>query len=112
MDRRGTDMTLDHLDTAIPLRGASHADVVHYGVDIPMRYSECYAKLTDGRIVRLRNARQFVGWSGMNGSRRLLFANGEQAIELRRGADRGFVIGEPDKGRKFVTRDGGLHQTT
>jgi hypothetical protein len=104
-------MTLDHLDRAIPLRGASHADVVHYGVDTPMRYSECYAKLTDGRIVRLRNARQFIGWHGMNGSRRLLFTDGDRHIELRRGADRGFVVGQPNTGCKFVTRDGSLRQT-
>ena len=44
-------MDTTQLDQRLPLRNASHADVEHYGVDIPMRYSECYAKLKDGRIV-------------------------------------------------------------
>ena len=104
-------MTAEFLDKMLPLRNASHADVEHYGVDIPTRYSECYAKLNDGRIVRLRNARQFVGWTGMNGSRRLLFADGENQIELRRAADRGFRIDKPQSGCKYVTRDGSLHYT-
>jgi hypothetical protein len=107
--QRETAMTTDILDEVIPLRGASHSDVIHYGVDTPMRYSECYAVLGDGRIVRLRNARQFVGWTGMNGSRRLLFANGDRQIELRRAAQRGFEINPPKSGSKYVTRDGGLH---
>ena len=104
-------MNTAFLDKILPLKNASHADVDHYGVDIPMRYSECYAKLNDGRVVRLRNARQFVGWTGMNGSRRLLFDNGERQIELRRSADRGFVVNEPQSGCKYVTRDGSLHYT-
>ena len=41
------------LDSLIPLRNASHADVVEYRVEIPMRYAECYAILTDGRRARL-----------------------------------------------------------
>lgn len=105
-------MKNENLDQLIPLRGASHSEVIHYGVDTPMRYSECYAVLGDGRVVRLRDARQFVGWTGMNGSRRLLFAQGEQQIELRRGAERGFEINKPASGNKYVTRDGGLHYTS
>ncbi len=104
-------MNIEFLDETIPLKGASHSDVEHYGVDTPMRYSECYAKLVDGRVVRLRNTRQFIGWTGMNGSRRLLFANGESEIELRRAPNRGFQVNPPEKGCKFVTRDGGLHYT-
>ncbi len=96
----------------LPLREASHAQVEHYGVDIPMRYSECYAKLVDGRIVRLRNSRQFIGWTGMNGSRCLLFADGDQQIELRRSVDRGFEINKPERGCKFVARDGSLLYTS
>ena len=105
-------MNTEILDQTLPLRNASHADVEHYGVDIPMRYSECYAKLVDGRIVRLRDSRQFKGWVGMNGSRRLLFEDGERQIELRRGADRGFEVNEPDSGCKYVARDGSLHYTS
>lgn len=104
-------MNHEFLDRTLPLKNASHAEVDHYGVDIPMRYSECYARLVDGRIVRLRNARQFVGWTGMNGSRRLLFEDGEHQIELRRAADRGFEVNEPQSGRKYVARDGSLHYT-
>ena len=78
---RGIAMNLDILDRILPLRNASHSDVEHYGVDIPMRYSECYARLIDGRVVRLRNSRQFVGWAGMNGSRRLLFADGNRLLK-------------------------------
>jgi hypothetical protein len=98
---------LDHL---LPLKGASHADVVRYGVDIPMRYSECYAKLADGRIVRLRDARQFIGWAGMNGSRQLLFHTpaGRVVVPARCGQHQ-FIDRDRSPGlHKFTTRDGGL----
>lgn len=101
-------MDTTQLDQLLPLKNASHADVAHYGVDIPMRYSECYAKLNDGRIVRLRDARQFKGWAGMNGSRRLLFSGGENPIELGRAPDRGFEINNAQKGCQYVGRDGSL----
>lgn len=101
-------MDTTQLDQLLPLKNASHADVAHYGVDIPMRYSECYAKLHDGRTVRLRNARQFKGWLGMNGSRRLLFNGGQNPIELKRAPDRGFEINQAQKGCQFVARDGSL----
>ena len=101
-------MDTTQLDRLLPLKNASHADVAHYGVDIPMRYSECYAKLRDGRIVRLRNARQFKGWVGMNGSRRLLFSNGPDPIELRRAPDRGFEVNHAQQGCQYVARDGSL----
>ena len=105
-------MNTDFLDKMLPLRNASHADVEHYGVDIPMRYSECYARLVDGRIVRLRNARQFVGWTGVNGSRRLLFEDGSGQIELRRSHGSGFEASPPDSGCKYVGRDGSLQFTS
>ena len=101
-------MDTTQLDQRLPLKGASHADVEHYGVDIPMRYSECYAKLKDGRIVRLRNTRQFKGWVGMNGSRRLLFSDGRNPIELKRAPDRGFEVSSAQKGCQYVARDGSL----
>lgn len=98
------------LDQMIPLNGASHADVASYGVDTPMRYSECFAKLVDGRIVRFRDSRQFIGWSGMNGSRQLLFrseagrllvpaAVGQQPVSTER---------RSSAQHKFTTRDGEL----
>jgi hypothetical protein len=71
------------LDRAIPLSGASHAEVVEYSVDTPMRYAECFAKLADGRTVRLRDSRQFLAWSGWDGKRSFLFRNGRRRIEIQ-----------------------------
>jgi hypothetical protein len=71
------------LDRAIPLNGASHAEVVEYSVDIPMRYAECFAKLADGRTVRLKDSRQFLAWSGWDGKRSFLFCNGRRRIEIQ-----------------------------
>ena len=45
------------LDEAIPLQGASHADVAEYRVEIPMRYAECLAVLRDGRKVGLQKVK-------------------------------------------------------
>lgn len=61
------------LDDLIPLRDASHTDVVEYCVEVPFRYAECVALLADGRKVGLRNPRLFVGWSGKQQDRSLLF---------------------------------------
>jgi hypothetical protein len=98
------------LDEMIPLKGASHADVVSYGVDTPMRYSECFAKLADGSTARLRNARQFIGWSGNNGSRRLLFRSDAGRILIPSGEGRSNRVESAarDAAQKFITRDGGL----
>ena len=77
------------LDKVIPLRGASHADVVEYATDIPTRYTECFARLADGREVRLRNPRQFTGWSKSDATLTLLFTGADRHVELsidRRGA--------------------------
>jgi malate synthase len=70
------------LDEAIPLQGASHADVVEYSVEIPMRYAECFALLSDGRKVALRNPRQFVGWSTHDRNRSLLFRSNGKHYEV------------------------------
>ena len=102
--------TLDH---AIPLNGASHKDVVSYSVDVPMRYAECFATLADGGIVRLKDARQFLGWSGLNGARRLIFDDGSGSpIEIP--AD---VCGDPacchvHGSCRYVARDGSLQIKT
>ena len=96
-------MNTKTLDAILPLRGASHADVVRYSVDVPMRYSECCATLKDGSTARLRNAGQFVGWTGMNGGRSLLFRTSSGRIVLgaeRRSHARGI--------QKFIARDGSL----
>ena len=75
------------LDEAIPLLGASHADVVEYLVEIPMRYAECSALLSDGRKIPLRNPRQFVGWSAHDRNRSLLFRSNGKHYEVAVEAD-------------------------
>ena len=110
------------LDEAIPLQGASHADVVEYGVEIPMRYAECFALLSDGRKVGLQQPRKFVGWSHHSRNRSLLFrSNGkhfEVAVEGRlRGQAPGsirevFLEAKSERrsslARKFIGVDGDL----
>jgi hypothetical protein len=70
------------LDDLIPLRGATHADVVEYLVEIPMRYAECFALLSDGRKVRLVDSRKFLGWSSHDSRRSLLFHNNDITLEV------------------------------
>ena len=67
------------LDTLIPLRDASHADVVEYRVEIPMRYAECNAILADGRKVKFVAPRKFLGWSS---HRSLLFRVNDITLEV------------------------------
>ena len=70
------------LDDLIPLKGASHTDVVEYSVEVPFRYAECFALLNDGRKVRFIEPRSFVGWSSYSPSRTLLFRVKGAHIEL------------------------------
>jgi hypothetical protein len=70
------------LDDLIPLRGASHTDVLEYSVEVPYRYAECYALLQDGRKVGLMEPRKFVGWSSHSPSRTLLFRVNGSHLEL------------------------------
>lgn len=70
------------LDNLIPLRDASHTDVVEYSVEIPYRYAECYALLQDGRKVGLAEPWNFVGWSSYSPSRKLLFRVNGAHLEL------------------------------
>ncbi|MGI9262352.1 MAG: hypothetical protein ACR2QR_09975, partial [Woeseiaceae bacterium] len=71
------------LDDTIPLRdGASHADVLEYVVQIPLRYAECFALMADGRKVGLRNPRKFVGWSQHDPNRSLLFRSNGKHFEV------------------------------
>jgi len=117
------------LDRTIPLDGASHAEVVEYSVDIPMRYAQCFARLADGRTVRLKDTSQFLAWSGWEGKRSFLFRSGRRRIEIQTDArDRTgnvqsghvfgviswmfLMIGAEDvpvrnhAARKFIARDG------
>ena len=70
------------LDNLIPLRGASHADVVEYRIEIPMRYAECHAVMADGSKVRFVNPRKFLGWSSHDARRSLLFRNNDITLEV------------------------------
>jgi len=70
------------LDTLIPLRDASHADVVEYRVEIPMRYAECHAVLKDGTRARFAEPRKFLGWSSHDVRRSLLFRNNDITLEV------------------------------
>ena len=70
------------LDTLIPLKDASHADVVQYRVEIPMRYAECYAVMADGSKARFANPRKFLGWSSRETRRSLLFRNNDITLEV------------------------------
>lgn len=110
MKQRQTLERAEYLDRMIPLDGASHADAASYSVDIPMRYTECFATLTDGSTVRLKNSRQFMGWSGQGSDRSLLFRSNGSRIVIDTGAEcsqtRG--TGRSSGVRKFVARDGSL----
>jgi malate synthase len=70
------------LDDVIPLQGASHADVSEYVIESPMRYAECLAVLSDGRKVGLQDPSAFVGWSGHDRSRSLLFRSSGKHFEV------------------------------
>lgn len=70
------------LDSLIPLRGASHAEVVEYVVEIPMRYAECFAILSDGRKAKFVEPRKFLGWSSHDSRRSLLFRNHDVTLEV------------------------------
>lgn len=70
------------LDSLIPLRNASHADVVEYRVAIPMRYAECFAVLADGSTARFVDPRKFLGWSSHDVRRSLLFRNNDITLEV------------------------------
>jgi hypothetical protein len=70
------------LDDLIPLRDASHTDVVEYSVEVPFRNAECYALLQDGRKVGLVEPWLFKGWSSYAPSRTLLFRVNGAHLEL------------------------------
>ena len=75
------------LDRFIPLRNASHSDVLRYSIEIPMRYCECSAVLADGRTASLLNPRACVGWSCRGRDRFYLFRSGDGLVELRSHAE-------------------------
>src|SRR5210317_1531778 len=76
------DNTARILAELIPLKHGSHADVVEYRVEIPMRYAECHAILADGSRVAFRNPRRFLGWSSHDARRSLRFRNNDITLEV------------------------------
>jgi len=76
------DNTTRILNELVPLKGASHADVVEYRIEIPMRYAECFAILSDGRKVGLADPRRFLGWSSHSVRRSLLFRANDVTLEV------------------------------
>ena len=114
------------LDEVIPLKDASHADVVSYAVEAPMRYAECFGVLASGRKIPLQDNRQFVGWSCQCAKRSLLFQNDDVRVEVHVDPDDPVSCDEPgyvrevtverrdreskdtETYRKFIGRDGGL----
>ena len=74
--------TASILDKLVPLKGASHSDVVEYRVEIPMRYAECRAVLVDGRVVSFADPRKFLGWSSHSQRKSLLFRNNDMTLEV------------------------------
>ena len=110
MKRRKQRKIAAYLDAKLPLAGASHADVERYFIDTPMRYTQCFAALTDGRVVKLRDSRQFVGWHGDEQSRSLLFCcNGRRMVI--NAVNGSYDLEDPSQAigvRKFIGRDGSL----
>lgn len=108
------------LDEMIPLRDASHADVVSYSVQIPMRYARCFAELADGRSVGLREENRFVGWIGHRPCESLLFRSKGLHITLDVAEDCGDgpiqcvsvkaerLLDVTHRVRKFIGIDGSL----
>ena len=110
MNRRKQRKTAAYLDEKLPLTGASHAEVERYFIATPMRYTQCFAELADGRIVKLRDARQFVGWSGEEQERSYLFSCTDCRVVINT-AENGYEVEDPVTAtgvRKFVGRDGAL----
>ena len=101
MNRRERKLTAQYLDEIAPLHGASHSEVVDYSVSIPLRYAVLRARLANGRIARLIDPRQFLGWLGYGPNPTLLFGCGDQRVVVNTGSKPGLTQD------KFIARDGG-----
>lgn len=116
------DNTTRILNELVPLKGASHAEVVEYRIEIPGRYAECVAILADGRKVDFANPRRFLGWSSHSARRSLLFRANDLTLEVEvdglaaqrqrstvRSINMQAAVREQAKRvRKFIGIDGGL----
>ncbi|MDH3611839.1 MAG: hypothetical protein OEU90_06175 [Gammaproteobacteria bacterium] len=92
------------LDDVIPLRDVSHADVVRYSVEIPMRYAECFGILACGRKISLVDNRHFIGWSCHSAKRSLLFRNREVQVEIQVDPDDPNSCNEPGYVRDIIVK--------
>ena len=75
--------SVSFLDSSIPLKDASHGDVVSYAVETIWRKAECIATLADGSKTKLHDAWQFIGYTGHGAARCLLFSNNGRHIEVQ-----------------------------
>jgi len=96
--------TWNKLDTAVPLDGASHDEVAKYSVETIWRNAECVATLLDGSRVKLRDAWQFVGYSGRDPVRSLLFCHEGSHIEVCIQED--YLDNESETARNGDSRNG------
>jgi malate synthase len=71
------------LDSVLPLRGASHADVRHYGLELVMGIERPVFKTANDERLKLENAEQFCGYAHTEGDLVLLFINNGLHFELR-----------------------------
>ena len=85
------------LDSNIPLKDASHADVVSYAVETIWRKAECIATLACGRRVKLHDAWQFIGYAGHNPARFMLFLCNGRHIEVKIDTRRAVVAVEQNQ---------------
>ena len=98
------DHTVSLLDSAVPLKDGSHGSVIRYSVETIWRKAECIATLIDGTKTRLRDSWQFIGYTGHDPVRFLLFRSDESHIEV---AARANVINlTPDRARIYTAVDG------
>ena len=101
MNRRERNETARYLDEIAPLEGASHSEVVDYAVTVPFFYAELRAQLANGRLTRLVDASQFLGWFGYGANPTVLLDCGGRRVAISTGAGPG-----PEHGM-FIAKDGG-----
>lgn len=101
MNRRERNITAKYLDEIAPLQGASHNEVVDYSVTVPFFYAELHARLADGRLARLVDASQFLGWFGYGPNPTLLLDCGGQRVAVNTGTRSSRAED------MFIARDGG-----
>lgn len=92
------------LDRLVPLERGSFRDAVRLGVDIPMRYAECFVVMGDGGRVRLRDRSQLLGWSGPGNRQVFVFRAGERVVRVRTNAARTRAIREIEVWTEFRSR--------